>query len=59
MSEIVPWIKLLIELGLAVYQAAKDGDGSKTVDEILGDRGLDMDLLRELDADAVRHFAQP
>jgi hypothetical protein len=56
LTQIIPWVKLLIELGMAVYEAAESGEGDKTVDEILEGRSLDMDKLRALDAEALEHF---
>ena len=52
----VEWIKVLVELGLAVWQAVEAGEDDKTVGEIFAGRRKDMDKIRELEAEAGEHF---
>lgn len=54
--KLLPYLRLLVELGAAVVQAANDGEGTRTVDEILAGRQLDMDKIRELEAEARDHY---
>lgn len=52
-NEAIEVTKLLIQLGLAVYEAVKAGDTTKTVGEIFAGVGRDMDEIRRLE-DAAR-----
>ncbi len=50
--------KLLLELGLAVYEAVKAGETHKTVGEIFADRTGDVAHLDALEEEARAHFEQ-
>lgn len=47
---------LLVQIGWAIYQAIKAGEEKRSVEEILRDRGLDMDRIRILEAAARERF---
>ncbi len=56
MSEAFEWIKVLLALGKAVYDAVKAGETHKTVGEIFAASKLDMSKIESLESDARKHF---
>lgn len=57
MNEAIELTKLAIQLGLAVYQAVKAGDTTKTVGEIFAGVGRDMDEIKRLEDAARAQYA--
>jgi hypothetical protein len=50
------WIRLIVELGIAVYRAVDAGERDKTVGEILDGMGTDMAKVRALEEEAREHY---
>lgn len=57
-SDLMTWVKLVMELGMAVWQAIESGQTEQTVDDILRGRRKDMDKIRELHAAAQAHYGK-
>lgn len=58
MSDLLSLVPLLLKLGLAVYEAIRDGDTTRTVGEIFDGVPRDMQEILRLRAEAERELSK-